>query len=297
MKTLEQRIPYQINAEYLIGNLIEKAQPAAIGKIGGTEGKALAIGRNRFVRTLRPSKVARRMQSLYELSGVYPNTPATFDAFIDFFGGKILPEVDYLAKWRGEDDEALRHTYGLKAEWLPPETLSTLPERWWLSLRGKRVVVISPFKASLLRQIDRLAEVWPRGDLPLGSGQVRIIQSPFHAHLAPPRFDSWFESLKHLEQELAREPYDVMLVGAGAWSLPLCVAAKRSGRVGIHLGGVLQLLFGIVGSRWNKDKNPIRARSDISSLFNDSWIAPDLADTPEAIKRASSLFRADCQYW
>ena len=49
--------------------------------------------------------------------------------------------------------------------------------------------------------------------------------------------------------------YDVVLIGAGAFSLPLVAHAKRRGKVGIHMGGSLQILFGILGKRWREDKD------------------------------------------
>lgn len=41
--------------------------------------------------------------------------------------------------------------------------------------------------------------------------------------------------------------YDVCLIGCGAYGFPLAAHAKRTGHKAIHLGGSLQLLFGIAG--------------------------------------------------
>jgi hypothetical protein len=43
------------------------------------------------------------------------------------------------------------------------------------------------------------------------------------------------------------ETSDLVLVGCGAYSIPLLAWAKEYGKVGIHLGGTIQLLFGIKG--------------------------------------------------
>jgi hypothetical protein len=67
--------------------------------------------------------------------------------------------------------------------------------------------------------------------------------------------------------------FDVALIGAGAWSVPLAVYARSLGAFGIHLGGGLQLLFGIMGKRWE-------GHSGIKALQNDSWVRPSAEERP-----------------
>ena len=68
-----------------------------------------------------------------------------------------------------------------------------------------------------------------------------------------------------------------MLIGTGASSLPLIAHAKKRGKKAIHLGGPLQLLFGIKGGRWSN--------GDIGKYFyNEHWISPSTEETPEKYK-------------
>jgi glycerol-3-phosphate dehydrogenase len=63
--------------------------------------------------------------------------------------------------------------------------------------------------------------------------------------------------LKHwiiCKKRSTKKDYDVALIGCGAYGLPLASHVKRKGKQSIHLGGGLQLLFGIKGKRW--DDNP-----------------------------------------
>ena len=46
------------------------------------------------------------------------------------------------------------------------------------------------------------------------------------------------------------------------------------GKIGIHLGGAIQILFGIKGGRW--DKHEI-----ISTFYNESWVRPDGNEVPK----------------
>jgi len=87
--------------------------------------------------------------------------------------------------------------------------------------------------------------------------------------MVPPRHQSWLHALDDLRQAMEREEFDVALVGAGAWSLPLVAHAKKLGKRGMHLGGSLQLLFGIKGARW-----------DQKGFYNEAWIRPLPSEVP-----------------
>lgn len=57
--------------------------------------------------------------------------------------------------------------------------------------------------------------------------------------------------------------YDIVLLGCGAYGFPLAAYAKRRGKQAIHMGGSLQLLFGIKGKRWEDQNYAIRARENV----------------------------------
>ena len=86
-------------------------------------------------------------------------------------------------------------------------------------------------------------------------------------------FDCWFDALKWMEDEMDKIDYDVALIWCGAYGFCLAAHAKRSGKKAVHLGGALQLLFGIKGNRWeDKNYHPV---FDYTSLFNQYWVKPD----------------------
>jgi hypothetical protein len=111
------------------------------------------------------------------------------------------------------------------------------------------------------------------------------IAVPYQPILAPPRHTDWFQALADMQRQMTAIDFDVALIGAGAYSLPLVVHAKKLGKVGIHMGGAVQLYFGIMGGRW--DKNPA-----IQSFVNESWVRPLPEDTPPNNK----LIEGGC-YW
>ncbi|MCR5487756.1 MAG: hypothetical protein K6F35_09550 [Lachnospiraceae bacterium] len=124
---------------------------------------------------------------------------------------------------------------------------------WIQALNGKKVLVISPFEKSIIAQHSVFEKVWkgyekiPRFQL----STIKAVQSVRGMH--PEGLDSWEQSLSYMFEQAMDKEFDVALIGAGAYSLPLGSMIKKVGKVAIHMGGDLQLLFGISGRRWDNN--------------------------------------------
>ena len=68
--------------------------------------------------------------------------------------------------------------------------------------------------------------------------------------------------------------FDVAIIGAGSYGLPLGRHIKRSGKQAIHRAGNTQLMFGIRGRRW-EELSPYKA------LIDNSWVRPAESETPK----------------
>ena len=98
-------------------------------------------------------------------------------------------------------------------------------------------------------------------------------------------FRHWFEALDYMKNEINNKEFDIALIGCGAYGLPLAAHVKRIGKIGIHMGGCLQILFGIKGKRWDNHKI-------ISNLYNVNWVRPSEEDKPLSYKKVE-----DGCYW
>ena len=78
-----------------------------------------------------------------------------------------------------------------------------------------------------------------------------------------------------MTQEALKIPFDVALIGCGAYGLPLACKLKCAGKQAIHIGGATQILFGIIGRRWEQNSK------EVSDLFNEHWVRPSSEETPE----------------
>jgi hypothetical protein len=119
---------------------------------------------------------------------------------------------------------------------------------------------------------------------------LKAVQSSAYAEVP---FKDWFEALKYMEDEIDKIDYDICLIGCGAYGLPLAAHVKRMGKQALHIGGGIQLLFGIKGRRWEveyADPNawtynvPFKLNLNYRDLFNDNWVSPSGDEVPKHAK-------------
>ena len=92
-------------------------------------------------------------------------------------------------------------------------------------------------------------------------------------------FGNWFEALDYMKNEIANRDFDLLIVGCGAYGLPLAAFGKQMGKKAIHLGGGTQLLFGIKGKRWEGRYHGDDTR--FADLFNEYWTYPSENEKPQ----------------
>ncbi|WP_162030187.1 MULTISPECIES: hypothetical protein [unclassified Lentimonas] len=226
---------------------------------------------------------------LYICAGVFPENMEMFTGFAEAYLNS-LPEVDLTGIWYNPGEQRLLKNNAKKTQFTELANLephySTAP--WPVHTPGLKVLVITSFVHSSRAQACELEGIWPQYDGLFKQCNFTFIQAPPHAALVPPKHKSWLEGLNDLKAQMDAVDYDILIVGAGAWGLPLAVHAKLSGKIGYHLGGATQLLFGIKGKRW--DDHPI-----ISKLYNEHWTRPLAEEVPQ--KKAIFENTEGTGYW
>lgn len=245
------------------------------GKIGTTELLALEYA-HRWVRPPFPKEASWRRPAhrLLVDSGVFPPEQWQFEEFIQIYlnavqaiGGLYLWQKDSFLK---EFEQAVAIRYARQALSITAEDVCY---RILRQLTDLRWLVVSPFVKTMRQQLLKLPQIHGKT-----SGEVdfrnttrtcRFLACPLFSYLVPPTFANWTEGLKVLTEKAMAETFDIALVGAGAWSLPLLANLKSGGKKGLHLGGEIQLAFGIKGRRW-----------DGKGLYNEHWVRPSPDETP-----------------
>lgn len=154
---------------------------------------------------------------------------------------------------------------------------------WSQELEGKRVFVVSPFIESFRKQKARSSKIWPEhpGMLP----EFEMIPYRFPYLIDPDSNLTWKQVYEDVSNLMEATNFDVALFGCGALGFPLAQKAKSLGKVGIHLGGTLQVLFGVKGQRYE-------SQSHFAKFINDDWIYPSAGETA----KAAGTIEGGC-YW
>ena len=199
-------------------------------------------------------------------AGFFPPTDENLKAMAKIYL-KYLEINDFLAVWfnKGELEivKKFKPKIGLTIDYHSPYFCDT---PWSKALENKKVLVIHPFEESIKKQYQKRKllfnnqNILPEFELLT----LKAVQSIGGYH---PDFKNWFDALKYMQDEIIKKDFDIAIIGAGAYGLPLAGFCKEIGKKGLHLGGATQLLFGIYGKRWEDSK-------ELSSLKNEYWVRP-----------------------
>lgn len=183
--------------------------------------------------------------------------------------------------------------YAKRAKLVDLESLMPMgnPISWTKSLRGKKVLVIHPFSATITQQYEKRRLLFPDFDF-LPDCEIEVIRAvQSHGENAGSTgFANWFEATESMSSEIDKKDFDVAIVGAGAYGLPLAAHCKERGKLAIHVGGATQLLFGILGKRWTNPSSP--EGETVLPLVNKHWVGPAEQEYPSGAGRVE-----DGCYW
>lgn len=259
--------------ESLFPELEEKLNthiPFVAGKIGGFELWALRANEFGYKKEYREvyDKLCNNAGFFSDKDDIEANLKAYTDRMKD-----TLSEVDYLIRWQYSKDEYFVRKY-CKSDIKDIEWLGVIYYETPIGplLKGRKVLAITPFAESAKSQYARRELVYPEKYLPEFDLQTyKSVQTI--AGNRDPRFNNWFEALDGMIEDVCKMDFDIALVGCGAYGLPLCSAIKRAGKSAIHMGGDLQLLFGIMGKRWED-------HWFFKNIKNEYWVYPDKSEIP-----------------
>ena len=153
----------------------------------------------------------------------------------------------------------------------------TCPENpWSAALKGKKVLIVHPFTDTIGKQYEKRKLLYDNPDFLPDFDLVLYKAVQTIAGEKDKRFNTWFEALDFMTEEIRRLDFDVALIGCGAYGFPLASRIKMMGKQAIHVGGILQTLFGISGSRWDAFPDGRNAK-----FRNEYWVYPSKEETPK----------------
>lgn len=262
----------------VVGDAVRHGRPVLIARLGASELHCL----NYFTRWSRvrkaggpyPGSVRREM---YLNAGFFPASDRTLDRFSTEFLHAVS-HVDVMAVWFNRNEHRIVRQYCPSASLVELSCLEAMRFRapWTATLAGKVVLVIHPFARTIESQYRAARrELFANPDV-LPEFELKTIRSVQSIAGNTEGFGSWFDALHTMYDRIDAEQFDIAIVGAGAYGLPLAAFVKSLGKQAIHMGGATQILFGIKGRRWESEY-----RDSIGKLINEHWVRPLPEETPE----------------
>lgn len=257
--------------------MIESGKPFAAIRYGGVETNTYIEGKS-YLTGLAKSMRQEIVDTAQRQAGFFPNDVNMLPRYVQLIE-ETSKEIDFLATYATRMENYMIRSF-MKPTLSVSDNRALEPyyfqnqEPWTKALQGKRVLVIHPFEESIQKQYlirDKLFEdpdVLPKFELKTLKAVQTIVGT------TDERFENWFDALNYMYEEAMKIPFDIALIGCGAYGQPLACMLKNAGKQAIHIGGATQILFGIIGRRWELNSK------EVSALFNEHWIRPSAEETP-----------------
>lgn len=276
-----------VSSNAMIYDIIKKGNPAMISRLGTVETAVLfnyleikestSLSRVKKLHAVFKGSANKWdsdvKKSIKDNAGFFPVNEEMLDRFTVFFLEQIK-KIDAIAIWGFVVGETwLVHRLCQAAFKYDPKGLEPyyFSDPWSRALAGKTVLVIHPFIHSIRKQYKCREKLF---DNPLILPDFDLVTIAAVQSIAgnSTEFKNWFEALDYMQREIDNVNFDVAIIGAGSYGLPLAAYIKEKGKIAIHIGGATQILFGIKGKRW--DDHPV-----ISKFYNEHWVRPELSET------------------
>jgi hypothetical protein len=284
---------------HLIQSAIDKHGNLAIGKLGRSQQcwmyYQIALDENKVTKEFEK----QLMFHCAEQEGVFPVEFKFIQKFNQFYVPHVK-NLDVVGTCNGQYESRIVQFYKLHRTSKLIDYKDQEPDRSTPSndmncylrfFRNKTVLIICPF-AELLRERSGktiFEGVWAKtGKKWFYPADVKALTTPYcFSSEAQNNYRDVIQLFDNIKEQVSKINFDVALIASGPLAIPLASHIKTMGKIGIDLGGHLQVLFGVIGARW-------RDRKDWQEMyFNDFWI-----DMPKKYIPAESLNVCDKgAYW
>lgn len=286
----EQKYVHEVLADEpgnkVILELINSGKPFMVGRFGGNEIRTIADVLYEKSGGKFGGLTKRTRFKITNQAGFFPDETSELYRFQELYVD-CCKQVDVIGVWnmflQGE----------LTKRYLPAATYTELraiepyyySEPWSQGLEGKKVLVIHPFVETIKSQYEKREQLFTNNKV-LPEFELYTIKAvQTIAGQKDDRYNTWFDALEDMYKKALEIDFDIALIGCGAYGFPLAAKLKAAGKSAIHLGGALQILFGIKGNRWDNHEF-------ISKLYNEAWVRPGDKEKVEG----SSVVEGSC-YW
>lgn len=261
-----------LDVDSIMAERIKKGEPFLASRWGSVEGDAIfnyTVGLNLPIDELQNN------------AGVFPVSDTNIlEEYLQI--SKIsAKEVDYLffGAWCRHLEE-LRNLYSPNGLLCHFHLWPNNGNKWLQALEGKKVLIVHPFVELLEMQYKNKRELlYEDKCLPLFEF---IGYKAVNSMGGESEYENWIQAYEKMMYDISKIHFDVALVGCGAYGMPIAAYIKsKLNKPAIHIGGTLQLFFGVKGKRW-----------DDVAPYNEYWVRPG-----EEFKPKNYLNVENACYW
>ncbi len=256
----------------------------AVGKLGYSEQLVLlffdAIQQektNLQSKAIRPLYLALKYHCERQ-TGIFPTDIGFLAQYAEFYKQQVC-SADFLGLFGSPNELRILEYLPISTKFLkygdtePNRSIPYDSTQCYLPLfSGKKILLIAPFASFAKERASKeiYEAVWKKINgkwfEPLC---IATIDIPYSFADQDSTFKAFTNSLAlydDIVNKIDEIDYDVALIAAGSLAIPLTVRIKNTQKIGISLGGHLQVLFGILGERWLRDK------TWSEHYINEAWV-------------------------
>lgn len=194
----------------LARDLLESGQPFLFGRCGATEMRTVAD----WLQNGGHNFTDRTRADIRNLSGVFPTDDAMLDKFCRLYV-KTAQSAELLALWNvGAEREVIRGCDATRFTELRALEPYYHARPWSAALAGKRVLVVHPFRRTILAQYEKRTQLFPGKDVLPELACLTVIQAVQGLGGQDTGYADWFDALTEMERRMDAADYDVAIVGA-----------------------------------------------------------------------------------
>lgn len=272
-KLYHKKVHTVIEGNDLIAQRLKSEDPFLAARIGSSELSVVLNYLHFASRRIIWSEYLR--DEIWRQSGVFPPDDKTLKKFSEIYL-EAIAEVDIMGVWNNDGEEMVIKKFCPKASLIPLESIEPyfFEEPWSRYLIDKKVLVIHPFEESIKYQYENNREHLFANSKVLPAFKLITLKAIQTQVFNSSSFESWFDVFEKMKKEIIKADFDVAIIGAGAYGLPLGAYIKKLGKKAVHMGGATQILFGIKGKRWED-------RENFKLFFNSFWKNPFPSEKPQ----------------
>ncbi len=256
--------------EDLLSEIREGNRPVFMGRLGHTENFTM-IDYEFIEAGLQKDYSDLVYRDAKKCSGMYPLTKEGLSVCADY-QRNALENITHFVFWHLKMEPYwIKHYLRKDARLLNGDDPFKIME----ALKGKRVLVVSSFTSTIVSQYQKRKFLFPDESY-LPEFKLIVEKAPVTYANVEPVFSTWEESLLDCYNRCIQHSFDVVLIGAGSYSMPLGNLLFKRGAQVIVLNSSIQMVFGMKGRRWETQPWAVETRK----LFSEYWGYPSIEETP-----------------